>query len=91
MHDHKTILTERGQVSVPAELREQARLQPGQHLIWELISPTEFRVTVSGHAVPVNPLAALGFARQFRETTAPYDTDAMLALLRAGDTEEDPA
>ena len=41
-----TILTERGQVSVPAVLRKKAALHAGQRLLWRQTAPGCFSVTV---------------------------------------------
>jgi len=61
----KTTLTERGQVSIPAALRDELRLEPGQTLIWEKVSPTECRVLIQAKTLPpANPHAAVGFAER---------------------------
>lgn len=86
MSVHKTILTERGQVSVPAEIRKAAHLKPGQLLRWEMISETEMRVTVAPLQVGQGPWAALGYARRLN----PNDTrssDRVLAELREGEVD----
>ena len=31
-----TMVTERGQVSIPAEIRKKMKLKPGQRILWEL-------------------------------------------------------
>ena len=38
-----TVVTERGQVSIPAELRKALGLTKGQRLIWERVSDRELR------------------------------------------------
>ena len=77
-----TTLTERGQVSVPAELRRVAALKPGQTLSWDKISDREFRVTVLGGPRDINPRAALGMARSLSKHTT---TAAWMRVLRAGE------
>jgi bifunctional DNA-binding transcriptional regulator/antitoxin component of YhaV-PrlF toxin-antitoxin module len=44
-----TILTERGQVSMPAALRKQLDVKPGQLLQWEQVSDDECRVLIVRH------------------------------------------
>lgn len=41
-----TTLTERWQVSMPASLRRELGLRPGQTLVWKRISDTEVRIQV---------------------------------------------
>ena len=80
----KTTLTERGQVSIPAELRRDMHLIPGQTLIWQKISPTECRVIVPPKAkVKPDPVAALGFAKEHGLETMP--TDDWMKMLREGE------
>ena len=58
-------MTERGQVSIPAELRKEMQLVPGQTLIWERVSATECRVIVPPKTkIKPDPVAALGFAKR---------------------------
>jgi len=80
----KTTITERGQVSIPAELRREMHLEAGQSLIWERVSPTECRVIVPAPATQKpDPVGALGFAKQHGlETMA---ADDWLKLLREGE------
>lgn len=85
MHDDTiTVLTVRGQTSVPSRFRRQAKLKAGQRLRWEQISETEFRVAVETHAEAPGPLAVLGWARRFHRGKA-LRTDEVMKDLRAGD------
>lgn len=78
-----TVVTERGQVSIPAEVRRRLGLAPGQRLEWEVVSGDECRVRRSaGRRVP-GARAMLGYAREFR---AARPTRAWMAELREGDT-----
>lgn len=61
-----TILTERGQTSVPSALRKEAKLKPGQKLHWEKVSEHEFRVTLPPSEDVSGPLAMMGYAKKFR-------------------------
>ena len=80
----KTTITERGQVSIPAELRREMHLTPGQTLIWQKVSPTECRVIVPPKTkVKADPVAALGFAKEHGlETTR---SDDWMKMLREGE------
>ena len=87
MHDDMTtVLTIRGQTSVPAKVRRTARLKPGQRLHWQQLSDGEFRVTVETDETAPGPLAVLGWARRFHAEKVPR-TDEAMAELRAGETE----
>jgi AbrB family looped-hinge helix DNA binding protein len=77
-----TTLTERGQVSIPAEIRRQLGLEPGQRLEWEVVSDQECRVRRSPGRRVVGAEAMRGFARQFRPVRL---TSAWMAELREGD------
>jgi len=80
----KTTITERGQVSIPAELRREMALTPGQSLLWEKVSATECRVIVLPKTkVKPDPIAALGFAQEHGLETMP--TDAWMKMLREGE------
>ena len=80
----KTTITERGQVSIPAELRRDMHLTPGQTLIWQKISATECRVIVPPTAkMKPDPVAALGFAKEHGLETMP--TDEWMKRLRDGE------
>ena len=80
----KTTITERGQVSIPAALRREMHLTPGQALVWEKISATECRVIVSSPPkVKPDPVAALNFASEHGLETMP--TDEWMRILREGE------
>ena len=61
-----TTITERGQISIPAEIRRTLDLEPGQRLEWEVVSDQEVRVRRGQCIRPVGATAMLGFARRFR-------------------------
>ena len=82
----KTIITERGQTSIPAELRREMHLIPGQTIIWEKVSPTECRVIVPPTpAVKPDPVAAIGFAR--RHGLPAHTTAEWMKILREGEAD----
>lgn len=77
-------LTERGQVSVPAAIRKEMGLHPGQRLRWEQISKGECRVTIIEEGKRKGPLAMLGFATQIKGRKQKRTADWMREL-REGD------
>jgi AbrB family looped-hinge helix DNA binding protein len=77
-----TTVTERGQVSIPAQIRKQLKLNSGEHLVWEAVSDHECRILVAPKQHTVGAVAMLGYARRFRP---PRRTSAWIAELREGD------
>ena len=77
-----TTMTERGQVSIPAQIRKQLNLNPGQHLVWEQVSDHECRILVTSKQRAAGAVAMLGYAKRFR---SPRRTSAWIAELREGD------
>lgn len=78
-----SIVTERGQVSIPARLRKELSLVQGQRLLWEKTGEREIRVIVLPEAEPRGATAMLGFAKRFRPTRRTKD---WMAELRDGET-----
>ena len=78
-----SLLTERGQVSVPASLRKAMGLRPGQRLHWEQISNQEIRVSLRVEK-PVGPMSMLGYARKMRQGP-PRRTQEWMDELRSGE------
>ena len=80
----KTTISGRGQVTIPAQLRREMCLQPGQTVLWKRVSTTECRLVVlpTGQIGP-DPLAALGFALQYGLEEG--RSDALLQEFRAGE------
>jgi AbrB family looped-hinge helix DNA binding protein len=87
MRNHEketTVITERGQVSIPASLRKELALSKGQRLTWQRVGDRELRVVVVEDAQPPGALAMLGFGRRLGlefKTTA-----ELMAELREGET-----
>jgi AbrB family looped-hinge helix DNA binding protein len=80
-----SVVTERGQVSIPAELRKELALGKGRRLLWEKADGGELRVVVLPDGQPPAPggsLRMLGFARRFRATRT---TAEWMAELREGE------
>ena len=85
MHDDMTtIVTKRGQTSVPSKLRHRVGLESGQYLHWYAVSEREFRVVVESSSDAPGPLAALGWAARFCPEGVPGSDEAM-RLLREGE------
>ena len=76
-------LTERGQISVPAFIRKDLGLRPGQRLRWERISNSECRVVIEQEN-PKGAMAALGFARKLRSGKS-RRTSEWMRELREGE------
>jgi bifunctional DNA-binding transcriptional regulator/antitoxin component of YhaV-PrlF toxin-antitoxin module len=79
-----TVVTDRGQVSIPAHFRHELSLDKGKRVLWEKVSESELRVRILDEARPPGPAAMRGFARRFRDdlrTTADW-----MRELREGET-----
>ena len=91
LHDDKmkralTTLTERGQVSMPASLRKELHLKPGQPLAWEKVSEDECRIRVVRERKPGVAKSMRGFMKIFQRGPQPLaTTDAWMKLLREGE------
>ncbi len=84
MNTRTTVVTERGQVSIPAAIRKELGLKPGQPLVWEKLSDRECLVRVPRKKKPLGAKAMLGFAARFRgEKGRP--TAEWMTELRAGE------
>lgn len=82
-----TVLTERGQISIPAAIRKKAKLVPGQRLIWHQTGNGTFSVTLA--AVPKKRrrvVEVIGYAQQFfPDGGMPRRTDEVMKHLRQGE------
>jgi bifunctional DNA-binding transcriptional regulator/antitoxin component of YhaV-PrlF toxin-antitoxin module len=82
-----TVLTERGQVSVPSALRKKAHLVPGQRLVWHQTGDGTFSVTVFQQPQKrVSALEMAGYAKRFNWHGLPKTTDEAMRFLREGET-----
>jgi AbrB family looped-hinge helix DNA binding protein len=80
----KSTITERGQVSIPAELRRDMHLMAGQIVLWEKVSATECRLIVEPRVIiKPDPFAALNFAKE--HGLLQRRSDEVLAELREGE------
>jgi AbrB family looped-hinge helix DNA binding protein len=78
-----SVITERGQVSIPAELRRELSLGKGRRLLWEKVGEGEMRVVVLPDPEPRGAMAMLGFAKRFRRTRR---TQEWMEELREGES-----
>jgi len=78
-----SVVTERGQVSVPASQRKSMGLRPGQRLHWEQVSDREIRVSIC-EGKPPGPLSVLGYAARLR-STPPRRTEDWMREFREGE------
>lgn len=78
-----TVVTDRGQVSIPAHLRHELALTKGRRLLWQKTGEGELRVVVLEEEPPRGASAMRGFARRFRRR--PRTTAEWMAELREGE------
>jgi len=82
-----TVLTDRGQVSVPASIRKKAALQAGQRLLWRQTAPGCFSVTVEREpSKKSRAVDVIGYAARFFPDGLPGRTDDVMRALRQGET-----
>ena len=79
-----TVVTDRGQVSIPAHLRKELALTKGQRLLWQKTGKRELKVVVLESPAPRGAQAMRGFARRFR--TEARTTADWMAELREGES-----
>ena len=77
-----SVVTDRGQVSIPANLRQELGIEKGQRLLWEKAGEHEIRIVVLQEPAPRGAKAMLGFARRFRPTRS---TQEWMDELREGE------
>lgn len=83
MKTEVTVVTERGQVSIPAAIRKRMGLAAGRRVCWEVLSDRACRVTAVATARQhVGATAMLGFAKTFRKART---TAAWMRQLRSGE------
>jgi bifunctional DNA-binding transcriptional regulator/antitoxin component of YhaV-PrlF toxin-antitoxin module len=80
-----TVVTDRGQISIPAQLRRELAMVKGQRLLWERVGERELRLTILKPPTPRGAQAMRGFARRFRKS--PRATAEWMAELRQGEDE----
>lgn len=77
-----TMVTDRGQVSIPAAIRKRMNLISGQRVTWDPISDHECRMVVVTDARVSGAMAMLGYAAKFRRTRR---TSEWMADIRKGE------
>jgi AbrB family looped-hinge helix DNA binding protein len=78
-----SVVTERGQVSIPSRLRKELGLGKGSKLLWEKLGEHEIRVVILPEVKARGARAMLGFARRLRPTRT---TQEWMNELRDGET-----
>lgn len=63
-----TKISDRGQVSVPADVRAALRIVPGGSICWEVVGDGSARVTPKRAVERKGAAALIGFAKSFRKT-----------------------
>jgi AbrB family looped-hinge helix DNA binding protein len=79
-----TMVTERGQISIPSVIRRSLGVSPGERLIWESSGEHECRVRRLVDEPIKGAMSMRGFARQFRKTRP---TAEWLRELREGEAD----
>jgi AbrB family looped-hinge helix DNA binding protein len=79
-----SVVTERGQVSIPAELRKELSLEKGRRLLWEKVGESELRVVILPEPERRGAVAMLGFARRLHPTRR--TTKDWMEELREGES-----
>lgn len=84
MTDEQSILTDRGQVRIPASIRRDMGLQPGQALIWRKISNDELCVRIGGRKTLRSAASVIGRVKKLHEERGwATRTDEWLKVLRS--------
>lgn len=81
MAEIATTLTDRGQVSMPASIRRELGLRPGQTLLWKRLSENEVRVKVPHRG---GGPSMRGFMKKFL-AGGPRTTSGWMKILREGE------
>jgi len=79
-----TVVTERGQVSIPAMVRKHLNLTSGQRVTWEPVSDHECRLRVAVVNPAPGATSMLGYAAKFRPVRR---TSEWMADIRQGEAE----
>ena len=63
----QTKVSDRGQVSVPADIRAALGIEPGSMLEWEVSTDGSARVSVARQRLARNAESLVGFVRKYRK------------------------
>ena len=77
-----TMVTKRGQISIPSDIKRRLGVEPGERLVWEPSGEHECRVHRMTEAPVKGAMAMQGFAKRFREVRR---TEEWLRELREGE------
>ena len=69
---------------MPAKLRKQLGLRPGQPLMWERVSDDECRITIVRESKTGGAKSMRGFMKRFQKDQ-PKTTAGWMRLLREGE------
>ena len=86
MKTHVTTLTERGQVSIPADFRAEMGLKPGDKLLWSANGDKTLLITFCEPPKRKSFKSAIGYAKTFRETMS---TAEWMKILREGEEDDE--
>jgi AbrB family looped-hinge helix DNA binding protein len=86
MKTHVTTLTERGQVSIPADFRAEMGLKPGDKLLWSANGDRALLITFCATPKRKTFKSAIGYAKSFRETMS---TAEWMKILREGEEDDE--
>lgn len=81
-----TVLTERGQISVPSKLRRRLHLKTGRRFLWQPAADSTLTVMIlpEDEEVP-GPLKVLGWASRFSKGRPLPRSDEAMRELREGE------
>ena len=86
MKTHVTTLTDRGQVSIPADFRAEMGLKPGDKLLWSASGDRALLITFCEPPKRKGAKAMIGYAKSFRETMS---TAEWMKILREGEEDDE--
>ena len=86
MKTHVTTLTERGQVSIPADFRAEVGLKPGDKLLWSTSGDKALLITTCEIPKRKSFRSAIGYAKSFCKTMS---TAEWMKILREGEEDDE--
>ncbi|MBR3085977.1 MAG: AbrB/MazE/SpoVT family DNA-binding domain-containing protein [Kiritimatiellae bacterium] len=86
MKTHVCTLTERGQISIPADFRAELGLKPGDKLLWSTSGDKTLLITTVEVPKRKSFKSAIGYAKTFRKTMS---TAEWMKILREGEEDDE--
>ena len=86
MKTHVCTLTERGQISIPADFRAELGLKPGDKLLWSASGDKALLVMTVEAPKRKSFKSAIGYAKTFRKTMS---TAEWMKILREGEEDDE--